>query len=140
MLMKEIGVVFRGFVLSQWQFEKEIDLIIEQLKGAFLSAITSFTRSIFSEDLFYIESNHYTVVFSSGRINSCDTICGETIIAYAVLEKRKSKKTDKVIEKKIKPKLNNILKMFSKKYNGKNLASLDLFDSFKSDLEVIMKN
>ena len=140
MLMKEIGVVFRGFVLSQWQFEKEIDIIIEHMKGAFLSAITSFTRSIFSEDLFYIESNHYTVAFCRRKINSCDTICGENIIAYAVLENRKSKKMDKVIEKKIKPKLNNVLEMFSEKYNGRNLASLDLFDSFKSEIEVIMKN
>lgn len=51
-----------------------------------------------------------------------------------------SVKTDKIIEKKIRPKLNNVLNMFRKKYNGRDLTSLDVFDSFKSVLEVIMKN
>ena len=91
MLYKEFGVIFRGFVLYQFKFEKESDMIFENLKGAFFSAIISFSRNLFSEDLFYIESKHFTIAFSRGKINSCNTICDENLIAYAIFENGKCK-------------------------------------------------
>jgi hypothetical protein len=140
MLIKEIGLVFRGFLLSQIKFDDRYEINIENLKGAFLSAVLSFSRNLFCEELFYIECKNYAIAFHCGEIKSCEKKCFEKLITYAIIDKEKIKRTERTIEKKIRPKLDDILNLFIKKYNGTNLINLNLFDTFKSEIEVLMKN
>ena len=110
------------------------------LKGAFLSAITSFSKELFSENLTYIEGNTYTAIFSHDLIISLESKYEEPVIAYIICDVAKKRNIDKLIDKKIKPMLESLLTQFKQKYSGKNLIQTDIFDSFRQKLSSILAN
>ncbi len=140
LLIEEIGIVSRGFVLYRKNFQEEINDIQDFKKGAFYSAIISFSKSLFSEELSYIEATKHITFFSRTQIESFEEDYYENLIAYAIFNIKNRKRTEKTITKKIKPIVDEVLNRFKEKYNKTSLVYLDQFEDFNPKLEIALKN
>ncbi len=133
----EIGFVFRGFVLVSCIF-KELSVPTEQvinqdLRGAFISAINAFTETAFNKtSLEYLESGNILFIFKIGEIQSKDNHTKEAIILYGLVDKAK-KKSDKLVRKFFE-KVNPIFNLFVQKFDGSNFSELNQFEPFKKTI------
>ena len=139
--MKEIydvGIVFRGFVLVNNVF-RELPTVKDtenrrDLRGAFISAISSFAESAFTNNhLEYLESGNFLFIFKMGEVRSCDNTLSEPIILYGLTEKKK-KSPNKTVRKFL-GRAELILESFIQKYNDRDFTELNQFESFKESLQ-----
>jgi len=105
----------------------------KDLRGAFISAISSFVETAFKNtSLEYLESGSVLFIFKMGTVQSSDSNMREPIILYGLVQKPK-KKPDKLVNKFF-DKITPILELFIQKYNGKDFCELSQFESFKDDI------
>jgi len=130
----EIGIVFRGFVIVQTKFKelpKQSDTD-KDLRGAFISAITTFAENFFANtSLEYLESGDFLFVFKIEKIQASDSPKEEPIIMYGLIEKKK--KPDKIV-KKFLEKVNPIFQLFIHKYNNEDFTELTQFEPFEQEI------
>jgi len=130
----DIGIVFRGFILvnnifKELPIQKDLDNR-KDLRGAFISAISSFAESAFTNNnLEYLESGNILFIFKMSQIKSKDTNSAEPLIMYGLIEKGK-KNPDKIV-KKFFQKTTPILENFIQKYQNEDFTDITLFEPFK---------
>ncbi|MHA2119990.1 MAG: hypothetical protein ACW990_02170 [Promethearchaeota archaeon] len=104
--------------------------INKDLRGAFISAINTFTETAFNQSsIEYLESGDILFIFKMAEVQSEDNVVKETLILYGLVDKSK-KKSDKLVRKffdKIEP----VLQLFLQKYNGANFSELNQFGPFE---------
>jgi hypothetical protein len=133
----DIGIVFRGFILVNKTFkklsvQKELDSK-KDLRGAFISAISSFAESAFTNNnLEYLESGNILFIFKMSKVKSSDYNMKEPIILYGLVEKKK-KNPDKTV-KKFLSKAQLVLESFIQKYDDRDFTEINQFESFKEDI------
>lgn len=138
----EIGIVFRGFVIVNYSFRelpedskgtmagKEKDL-----RGAFVSAISSFAESAFTNtSLEYLESGATLFIFKMANVQSLDSINIEPVILYGLLSKSKQKKVDKMVNRFLE-KIDPLLQLFVQRYNGRDFCEVNQFQDFQQEIE-----
>ena len=134
----EIGLVHRGFVLCHCHLkfidkEKQISGPERDLRGAFVSAISSFVETAFSNtSLEYLESGDILFIFKTSEVQSADSSSPEPIILYGLAQKPK-KKPDKLVQKFFET-TTPILELFIQKYDGTDFCELSQFESFRDDI------
>ena len=134
----DIGIVFRGFILvnnifKELPIQKDLDNR-KDLRGAFISAISSFAESAFTNNnLEYLESGNFLFIFKISEVKSIDNNKKEPIILYGLVEKKK-KNPDKDV-KKFLSKAQLILESFIQKYEDKDFTEINQFKPFKEDLK-----
>lgn len=134
----DIGIVFRGFILvnnifKELPIQKDLDNR-KDLRGAFISAISSFAESAFTNNnLEYLESGNFLFIFKMSEVKSIDNNKKEPIILYGLVEKKK-KNPDKDV-KKFLSKAQLILESFIQKYEDKDFTEINQFKPFKEDLK-----
>ena len=134
----EIGIVFRGFVVVHHHLKfmdkgNPMGGPERDLRGAFVSAISSFVETAFSNtSLEYLESGTVLFIFKMGEVQSMDSNMREPIILYGLVEKPK-KKPDKLVKKFFEI-VTPILELFIQKYNGKDFCELTQFEPFKEEI------
>ncbi len=134
----DVGIVFRGFVLVNKIFrelstEKDTESK-RDLRGAFISAISSFAESAFTNNhLEYLESGNFLFIFKMGKVKSCDNTLSEPIILYGLTEKKK-KSPNKTV-KKFLGRAQLILESFIQKYNDRDFTEITQFEPFKESLQ-----
>lgn len=132
----EIGIIFRGFTLIFQEFRKlpVQDATKKDLRGAFISAISSFAESAFNNNsLEYLESGNFLFIFKMDKVISSDSLIDESIIMYGLTEKKK-KNPDKFVKKFIQ-KIEPILEHFIVKHNNKDFTDLSLFEAFQNEIK-----
>jgi hypothetical protein len=135
----EIGIVFRGFVLVNYEFKKldngkNLNRLNKDLRGSFISAITLFAKNAFNNlSLEYLESGNILFVFKVYEIEAADCDVKEPIILYGLLDKRK-KDTDKIV-KKFLQKIDPILNLFISRYANKDFSEINQFEPFQNDIK-----
>ncbi|MFX1477463.1 MAG: hypothetical protein ACFFCI_04980 [Promethearchaeota archaeon] len=134
----EVGIVFRGFILVNHIFKKlplqKEHGVTKDLRGAFISAINSFTETAFNKNpLEYLESGNILFIFKLAKIQSQDNNCEEPLILYGLLDKSK-KKSDK-LTRKFFERVDPILQLFIEKFDGKNFSELNQFETFERVIE-----
>jgi len=134
----EIGIVFRGFILVSHIFNKlpiqKEHGVTRDLRGAFISAINSFTETAFNKNpLEYLESGNILFIFRLAKIQSQDNNCEETLILYGLLDKSK-KKSDKLVRKFFE-RVDPVVELFIQKFDGENFSELNQFESFEKVIE-----
>ena len=135
----EIGLVFRGFVVVHHHLKlmekgNQIAGPEKDLRGAFVSAISSFVETAFSNtSLEYLESGAILFIFKMGEVQSSDSKSLEPIILYGLVEKPK-KKPDKVVNKFFEI-TTPILELFIQRFTGKDFCELSQFESFREDIQ-----
>ena len=137
MVVREAGLLFRGFTLIKKSYHKtskgKIDI---DLRSGLLTAILNFAQSAFTKDLVeYFEGRKYIITFTEDSIHAKDGFEPENIISYAILDKEK--KIEKYIHKIIQPLLNKVITQFKSNFEGKNLSEVSQFKPFKTNLDHI---
>jgi len=137
MVVREAGLLFRGFTLVKKTFHKsdkgEID---PDLRSGLLTAIINFAQSAISKDsIEYFEGKKYIITFLEDKITAEDSFEPEIIMSYTILDK--GKKIEKYIRKIIQPLLKQIIDEFKSVNSGKNLSEISRFRYFKQNLDII---
>jgi hypothetical protein len=135
MVVREAGVLFRGFTLVKKSYHKTtLGKIDQDLRSGLLTAILNFAQSTFSQEkIEYFEGRKFLIAFIEGEITAEDSFEPELIISYAILDKEK--KIEKYIQKIIQPLLRQVLKEFTLLNIGKNLSEVSQFKYFKEKLD-----
>jgi len=135
----EIGIVFRGFILVNYEFKKiekeeNFSKANKDLRGSFISAINTFAKSAFNNlCLEYLESGKILFVFRAYEIQAADNDEKEPIILYGLLDKKK-KDTDKIV-KKFLSKIDPILNLFISRYANKDFSEITQFEPFQNEIK-----
>ncbi len=137
----EVGIVFRGFVIVNYSFKKMHDQSKgtitgneKDLRGAFISAISSFAESAFTNtSLEYLESGETLFIFKVSRVKSIDSINIEPVILYGLLEKSKQKKVDKIVNTFME-RIHPLLELFIQRYNGRDFCEINQFQEFQGEI------
>ncbi len=137
MVVREAGLLFRGFTLVKKSYHKSTKGKIDtDLRSGLLTAILNFAQSTFSKDLVeYFEGKKFLIAFTEDEINSKDSFEPELLISYVILDKEK--KVEKYIRKIIRPLLKQMSKEFKSLNTGKNLSEVSQFKKFKPHLDII---
>lgn len=137
MVVREAGLLFRGFTLVKKSYHKStIGKIDTDLRSGLLTAILNFAQSTFSKDLVeYFEGKKFLIAFTEDKINSKDSFEPELLISYVILDKEK--RIEKYIRKIIRPLLKQMSKEFKSLNTGKNLSEISQFKEFKQHLDKI---
>jgi len=137
MVVREAGLLFRGFTLIKKSYHKTSKGKIDtDLRSGLLTAILNFAQSAFSKDLVeYFEGKKYIITFTEDHIHAKNGFEPENIISYAILDKEK--KIEKYIHKIIQPLLNKVITQFKSNFEGKNLSEVTQFKTFKTNLDHI---
>lgn len=134
----EVGIIFRGFVIVSNEFKElptqKVPKIQKDLRAAFISAISSFAETAFSNNsLEYLESGNFLFIFKMSEVKPNDNVKKEPIIMYGLTEKKK-KNPDKFVQKFLN-KLNPILESFIYRYSNKDFTELNQFHPFENEIK-----
>jgi hypothetical protein len=137
MVVREAGLMFRGFTLVKKTFHKtdkgKIDI---DLRSGLLDAIISFAESAFMKDsLEYFQGKKFIIAFTKDDIRSDDGIEPEVLTSYVIIDREK--KIEKHIHKIIQPLLKDAINKFVALNKGKNLSEVSQFKDFKNKLDDI---
>ena len=137
MVVREAGILFRGFTLVKKSYHKSTKgRIDEDLRSGLLTAILNFAQSAFSKDIVeYFEGKKFIIAFKENKITAKSSFEPELLISYAVLGREK--KIEKYIRKIIHPLLNDVINQFKSLNTGKNLSEVTQFKDFKQNLDYI---
>jgi hypothetical protein len=137
MVVREAGLMYRGFILVKRSFHKTSKGKIDpDLRSGLLTAIKNFAETAFTKvSLEYFEGDRFLITFTDDEMLSEDGIEPETLTSYAILDKEK--KMDKYLQKVIQPSLKIVINEFKSLNIGKNLSEVSQFKDFKDNLETI---
>ena len=137
MVIREAGIVFRGFTLANASYHKVADEEIDQdLRSSLLSALLSFAESAFSTKLVeYFEMGKFIIAFIEDEIIPSDSPEPEILVSYAICDKQK--KFDSYVRKIVFPSLKTVTQEFKARYDKKNLSEISQFIDFKTNLDKI---
>ena len=137
MVIRESGLIFRGFSLVKKSYHKtDVGKIDEDLRSALMTALLNFAESTFSAKLIeYFELKKFCIAFSQANIQSGDGFEPETLLAYAIIDNEK--KMDKYVQKIAKPFLSQSLNQFITDNEGENLSEVRKYQYFKKNLDEI---
>ncbi len=137
MVIREVGLLFRGFSLVKKSYHKTtLGKIDADLRSGLLTALLNFAETAFSTGTVeYFQGNRFTIAFINARILSDDSLEPELLVSYAIIDRQK--KIDKYIRKIVNPLLTKVANEFKSQYEGKNLSEVTQFKNFKKSLDVI---
>ena len=135
--LHEVGILIRGIPLVHKKFYKnhEDDLKFILRSGVFTGLLHCIEQAM--SPIEYIEGKKYLFVFQRGIIKSSDISEKEPIIAYAVLNKQYIEKTEKIIDKKLKPLLKLVLMQFIEENSGKEFTEITQFEYYQKTIDEI---
>ena len=137
MVIREVGLLFRGFTLVKKSFHKTtVGKIDADLRSGLLTALLNFAETAFSTgSVEYFQGNRFTIAFINSTIISEDSIEPELLLSYAIIDRQK--KIDKFIRKTVNPLLQKVTQEFKSQNEGKNLSEVSQFKNFKTSLDKI---
>ncbi|MBY9010079.1 MAG: hypothetical protein KGD74_09470 [Candidatus Lokiarchaeota archaeon] len=137
MVIREVGLLFRGFTLVKRSYHKTtLGKIDADLRSGLLTALLNFAETAFSTgSVEYFQGNRYTIAFINANILADDSVEPELLISYAIIDKRK--KIDKYVNKLVNPLLVKVAEGFKTQNEGKNLSEVSQFRIFKKTLDEI---
>ncbi|MEJ2248938.1 MAG: hypothetical protein P8Y70_07765 [Candidatus Lokiarchaeota archaeon] len=139
MVIREAGLLFRGYSLINAKYHQTGNKIDNDLRSGLFTALLNFAGHAFTKnEIEYFEGKKYAIAFSEGRIRSKDSRNPESLIAYTILDKHKN--IGKYIHKIVQPLLKESLEEFTKEYEGKYLSEILQFKGFKKKLDKIFSS
>jgi len=127
MVIREVGLLFRGFTLVKKSYHKTtLGKIDADLRSGLLTALLNFA---------YFQGNRFTIAFINAKILSEDSNAPELLVSYAIIDRQK--KIDKYVRKIVNPLLIKVAQEFKSQNEGKNLSEVSQFKIFKQSLDKI---
>ncbi len=135
MVIREVGLLFRGFTLVKRSYHKTtLGKIDADLRSGLLTALLNFAETAFSTgSVEYFQGNRYTIAFINANILADDSVEPELLISYAIIDKKK--KIDKYVNKLVNPLLAKVAEVFKAQNEGKNLSEVSQFRLFNKTLD-----
>ncbi|MFX0018082.1 MAG: hypothetical protein ACFFAK_05320 [Promethearchaeota archaeon] len=137
MVIREVGLLFRGFTLVKKSYHKTtLGKIDTDLRSGLLTALLNFADTAFTKNVIeYFEGKKFVIAFINDQITAEDSVNPEPLVSYAIFDREK--KIDKYIKKILKPLLTNVASEFKKLNNKKNLSEVSQFKDFKEKFDQI---
>ena len=137
MVIREVGLLFRGFTLVKKSYHKTtLGKIDSDLRSGLLTALLNFAETAFSTgSVEYFQGNRFTIAFINANILADDSVEPELLISYAIIDKHK--RIDKYVKKLVNPLLIKVAENFKTQYEGKNLSEVSQFKVYKKTLDII---
>jgi len=137
MVIREVGLLFRGFTLVKKSYHKTtLGKIDSDLRSGLLTALLNFAETAFSTgSVEYFQGNRFTIAFINAKILADDSVEPELLISYAIIDKQK--RIDKYVNKLVNPLLIKVVENFKAQYEGKNLSEVSQFKIYKKTLDII---
>jgi len=137
MVIREVGLLFRGFTLVKRSYHKTtLGKIDSDLRSGLLTALLNFAETAFATGAIeYFQGNRFTIAFINANISANDSVEPELLISYAIIDKRK--KIDKYVNKLVNPLLEKVAEDFIAQNEGKNLSEVSQFKIYKKTLDKI---
>ena len=137
MVIREAGLLFRGFTLVKKSYHKStLGKIDSDLRSGLLTAILNFAESAISKDFVeYFQGKKYLIAFKKNKIMADDSFEPELLISYAIMDKEK--RLEKYTRKIVQPFLEKVGEEFISINSGKNLSEITQFKPFKKNLDKI---
>jgi hypothetical protein len=137
MVIREVGLLFRGFTLVKRSYHKTtLGKIDSDLRSGLLTALLNFAETAFATGAIeYFQGNRFTIAFINANISANDSIEPELLISYAIIDKKK--KIDKYVNKLVNPLLEKVAEDFIAQNGGKNLSEVSQFKIYKKTLDKI---
>ena len=137
MVIREVGLLFRGFTLVKKSYHKTtLGKIDADLRSGLLTALLNFAETAFSTGTVeYFQGNRFTIAFINARILSDDNLEPELLVSYAIIDRQK--KIDKYIRKIVNPLLITVAQEFKSQHERKDLSEVSQFKSFKQTFDKI---
>ena len=137
MVIREVGLLFRGFTLVKRSYHKStLGKIDADLRSGLLTALLNFAETAFSTgSVENFQGNKFTIAFINASILADDSIEPELLISYGIIDKKK--KVDKYVKKIVNPLLIKVAEGFKAQNEGKNLSEVSQFRIFKKTLDEI---
>lgn len=137
MVIREAGLLFRGFTLVKKSYHKTtLGKIDTDLRSGLLTALLNFADTAFTQNkIEYFEGKKFVIAFINDEITAEESVNPEPLVSYAIFDREK--KIDKYIQKILKPLLTNVASEFKKKNDRKNLSEVSQFKDFKEILDQI---
>jgi len=137
MVIREVGLLFRGFTLVKKSYHKTtLGKIDADLRSGLLTALLNFAETAFATgSVEYFQGNRFTIAFINVKILSDDSLEPELLVSYAIIDRQK--KVDKYIRKIVNPLLIKVAEEFKSQNEGKNLSEVTQFRNFKQSLDII---
>ncbi len=137
MVIREVGLLFRGFTLVKKSYHKTtLGKIDADLRSGLLTALLNFAETAFSTGAVeYFQGNRFTIAFINAKILSEDGNAPELLVSYAIIDRQK--KIDKYVRKIVNPLLIKVAQEFKSQNEGKNLSEVSQFKIFKQSLDEI---
>ncbi|GAG95224.1 unnamed protein product, partial [marine sediment metagenome] len=103
MVIREVGLLFRGFTLVKKSYHKTtLGKIDSDLRSGLLTALLNFAETAFSTgSVEYFQGNRLTIAFINANILADDSVEPELLISYAIIDKHK--RIDKYVKKLVNP-------------------------------------
>jgi len=137
MVIREVGLLFRGFTLVKRSYHKTtLGKIDSDLRSGLLTALLNFAETAFATGAIeYFQGNRFTIAFINANISATDSVEPELLISYAIIDKKK--KIDKYVNKLVNPLLEKVAEDFISQYDGNNLSEVSQFKIYKKTLDKI---
>ncbi|MHA1233921.1 MAG: hypothetical protein ACTSO6_03005 [Promethearchaeota archaeon] len=137
MVIREVGLLFRGFTLVKKSYHKTtLGKIDSDLRSGLLTALLNFAETAFATgSVEYFQGNRFTIAFINANILADDSIEPELLISYAIIDRQK--RIDKYVKKLVNPLLTKVAENFKARYEGKNLSEVSQFKVYKKTLDII---
>ncbi|MHA1472297.1 MAG: hypothetical protein ACTSQW_04275 [Promethearchaeota archaeon] len=137
MVIREVGLLFRGFTLVKRSYHKTtLGKIDSDLRSGLLTALLNFAETAFATGAIeYFQGNRFTIAFINANISANDSVEPELLISYAIIDKKK--KIDKYVNKLVNPLLEKVAEDFISQYDGNNLSEVSQFKIYKKTLDKI---
>jgi len=137
MVIREVGLLFRGFTLVKKSYHKTtLGKIDADLRSGLLTALLNFAETAFSTGAVeYFQGNRFTIAFINVKILSEASNVPELLVSYAIIDRQK--KIDKYVRKIVNPLLIKVAEEFKSQNEGKNLSEVSQFKVFKLSLDEI---
>ncbi len=137
MVIREVGLLFRGFTLVKKSYHKTtLGKIDSDLRSGLLTALLNFAETAFATGAVeYFQGNRFTIAFINASILADDSVEPELLISYAIIDKQK--RIDKYVKKLVNPLLTKVAANFKARYEGKNLSEVSQFKIYKKTLDII---
>ncbi|MFX1568110.1 MAG: hypothetical protein ACFFCV_07060 [Promethearchaeota archaeon] len=138
-MIQEVGIFFNGILLINREYNSpEENQSDKFLIFSLISALETFFRTIFSQELEYIKGERSVLIISKEIIKSPESNHVYRLIAYVIID-NDIRGIDNYIKRIITPRLGELLNQFRNQYPDLNFNNVNKYSNFEKKIDKIFK-
>lgn len=136
-MIYEIGIYINGVLISSRMYSNSTNIKADKYSiCALISALETFYKTTFSQELEYFKGEHHILVYSKKNIKNSNTNEVFNVVAY-LIGNNGSYCADFYVDVLIRPKLEELLRSFEVKYGKYNIETVNKSFDFARETDDI---